>query len=94
MYMITLPLAKARSDLSRLVESAQTTHERIMVTKNGRHAAVILGAEDYAALTETIEILSQPGFSTSIEAGRREIAQGETHSRSEVETAMRAAGRL
>ena len=50
--MITIPLAEARANLSRLVEEAMVTHERIVVTRNGRRAAVILSADDFDAIME------------------------------------------
>lgn len=37
------------------------THQRIEVTKKGRRAAVILSAEDYDAIMETLEIPQRPG---------------------------------
>jgi prevent-host-death family protein len=42
-YLNTLPLAEARAQLSKLVEEASATHERIEITKNGHRAAVLLG---------------------------------------------------
>ncbi|WP_205881402.1 type II toxin-antitoxin system Phd/YefM family antitoxin [Leucobacter coleopterorum] len=58
--MTVLSLADARASLSRIVKSASTTHERFEVTRNGRRVAVLLGADDYDALLETIDILSNP----------------------------------
>jgi len=45
-YMTTLPVADARASLSKLTDEASTTHERFEIIKNGRRAAVFLGAED------------------------------------------------
>ena len=55
---MTVPLATARAQLSKLVDDAVRTHERIEVTKNGRRAAVILSADDYDSLIETLDVLS------------------------------------
>ena len=52
--MTTLSLAEARANLSKLVESAVTTHERFEVTRNGDRVAVLLGAEDYALLMGSV----------------------------------------
>jgi prevent-host-death family protein len=41
-----------------LVEEASKTHERIEITKNGHRAAILLGADDYDSLVETIAVLS------------------------------------
>ena len=46
MYMTTLPIADVRANLSKLVEEAERTHQRVEVTKNGRRAAVLMSADD------------------------------------------------
>jgi len=58
MYMATIPIATARANLSQLVDEASTTHERVEITKNGVRAAVLMGAEDYDSIIETIAVLS------------------------------------
>ena len=60
--MTTLPIADARAQLSRLVDEASTTHERIEITKNGHRAAVLMGVDDYDAMRETIAVLSDQDF--------------------------------
>ncbi|GHJ49580.1 hypothetical protein Cs7R123_69220 [Catellatospora sp. TT07R-123] len=63
LYMTTtLPLADVRDRLSPLVTSVETTHERVVITKNGRPAAVLISYEDLESLQETLEILSEPGI--------------------------------
>ena len=68
LYMTTLSLAEARANLSKLVESAVTTHERFEVTRNGDRVAVLLGADDYDSLLETLDILSNPDEVAAIRA--------------------------
>lgn len=74
LYMTTIPLAEARANLSRLVEQAMTMHERIEVTKNGRRAAVILSADDYDTIIETLDVLSDAELVAAIAQGRRRSA--------------------
>jgi prevent-host-death family protein len=64
--MAVLPVADARARLSRLVESAVTTHERTTITRNGVPAAVLLSVEDYESMQETIEVLADPGLMAGI----------------------------
>ena len=45
----TTSLAEAKSHLSAIVSSAQLTHERTIITKNGRPAATIIGIADFEA---------------------------------------------
>jgi antitoxin YefM len=94
MYMTTLPLADARANLSKLIEDASTTHERIEITKNGRRAAVLLGVDDYDALHETIAVLSDPDLLRAHGIGLRELEEGNTLGAEELSTLMEKSGRL
>lgn len=88
--MITLPLAEVRANLSRLVDEAMTTHERIEVTKNGRRAAVILGAHDFDTIMETLEVLGDSDLVAAIAQGEAEIRREETSTLDEVGAALAA----
>ena len=92
MYMMTLPLAEVRAQLSKLVDSAVETHERINITRNGRPAAVLLSSDDYESLIETLEILSDPEAMADIRAYREN--PDDVVPLAQVEAEMRAAGRL
>ncbi len=91
--MTTLPVADARANFSKIVDLASTTHERFEVTRNGSRVAVLLGADDYDSLMETIEILSDPEAMAGIEEGKADQAAGRMYTLEEVREAMRAAGR-
>lgn len=88
--MTTLSLAEARANLSKLVESAVTTHERFEVTRNGERVAVLLGADDYDSLLETLGILSNPHEVAAIRAGLAELEAGEVFTADEVRAALAA----
>ncbi|HEY5880456.1 MAG TPA: type II toxin-antitoxin system Phd/YefM family antitoxin [Nakamurella sp.] len=94
LYMTTLPLAEARANLSRLIDEAVTTHQRIEVTRKGRRAAVILSADDYDSIMETLDILSDPDLMRDIREGEAELDRGESVSLETVTEEMRANGRL
>jgi len=92
--MPTVPLAEARAQLSKLVDDAVRTHERVEVTKNGRRAAVILSADDYDSLMETLDILSDAEAMAEIRQADADVAAGKISTLDEVEAEMRASGRL
>lgn len=94
MYMTTVPLAEARAQLSKLVDDAMRTHERVEVTKNGRRAAVILSADDYDSLMETLDILSDAEAMADIRRADADVAAGLTSTLDEVRGEMRELGRL
>ncbi len=94
MYMTTLSLADARANLSRIVDSAVTTHERFDVTRNGSRVAVVMSADDYDALLETVDILSRPDEVEAIRQGIVDLETGMVSSADDVREAMTARGRL
>jgi len=94
LYMTTLSIADTRANLSRIVESAVTTHERFEVTRNGDRVAVLLSADDYDALLETVDILSRPEEIEAIRQGIADLDAGEVSSADDVREAMVARGRL
>lgn len=55
----TEPLRSVRDHLSDFVDRAEREHERVVVTRNGRPGAVLIGYEDLAALEETLGSGSQ-----------------------------------
>ena len=58
--MTVTTLADAKARFSEIVASAEATHERTTITKNGRPAVVIIAAEDLESLEETLAIMSDP----------------------------------
>jgi antitoxin YefM len=55
-----LPLAEVKAKFSEMVDRVEQQHDRITVTRNGRPAAVLMSADDLAALEDTLELLSDP----------------------------------
>jgi len=92
--MTTVPLAEARSQLSRLVEEANRTHQRVEVTKNGRRAAVIMSADDYDSLMETLDILSDAEAMADFRQAEADAAAGDVSTLDDVRDEMRRLGRL
>ncbi len=92
--MTTLPVAEARAKLSRLVEEVSSTHERFEITRNGQRVAVLLGAEDYDALRETIAVLADHDLLRDHLAGVETLTQNDTLDSDQLASVMRAAARL
>jgi prevent-host-death family protein len=92
----TLPLAEVRANLSKLVDEAVRTRERIEITKQGRRAAVILSADDFDSIMETLAILGDQELMREVRAAEAEAEaeDGEIYTLDEVTEEMRAAGRL
>ncbi|MCZ7665127.1 MAG: type II toxin-antitoxin system Phd/YefM family antitoxin [Thermoleophilia bacterium] len=79
----TLPLADVKARLSELVERVVSEHERVLITRRGRPAAVIISPDDLEALEETLDLLTQPGVLDDIRAAEADIDAGRGLSESE-----------
>jgi prevent-host-death family protein len=66
-----MALAQVRQDLSGIVEEVATTHERVVVTRHGEPAAILMAVDDYEAMEETLEILADDELVRAIEASLR-----------------------
>lgn len=56
----TLSLSEVKTRLPELVAGVQEREEEVVVTKNGRPAAVLINVDEYARLKETLDVLSDP----------------------------------
>jgi len=75
--MTTEPLRTVRDHLSEYVDRAMSEHERVVVTRNGRPAAVLIGYEDLAALDETLDILGDPRAREELAQADEAVASGD-----------------
>lgn len=69
--MTTLTASDARANLYRLIDQAAETHEPILISGK-RTNAVLISEEDWAAVQETLHLLSVPGMRESIKEGMSE----------------------
>ena len=73
--MNTLTASEARANLYRLIDQAVESHQPVVIT--GRRAnAVLLSAEDWQSIQETLYLLSVPGMRESIKEGMAEPIDG------------------
>lgn len=54
------PLRSVHDHLSEVVDRVQRHHERVIITRNGHDADVVISPEDLAELEETIAVLGDP----------------------------------
>ena len=63
--MTVLTASQARASLYRLIDQAAESHEPIIIAGK-RQSAVLVSAEDWKAIQETMHLLSIPGMRKSI----------------------------
>lgn len=69
--MQTLTASEARANLYRLMDEAAQSHQPITIAGK-RHDAVLIAAEDWQAIQETLHLLAVPGMRESIKEGMAE----------------------
>jgi prevent-host-death family protein len=69
--MTTLTASEARANLYRLIDQTAESHQPIHIAGK-RASAVLLSAEDWNAVQETLYLLSIPGMRESVKDGMAE----------------------
>ena len=69
----TLSVSEAKMKLSGLIDTVNATDEEILITKNGRPAAVLVSPDEFESLKETIAIRSDSGLMREIKKGLRAL---------------------
>jgi antitoxin YefM len=75
--MRTLQLSEAKMKLGRIIESLCLTDEEVMITKNGRPAAILISPDEFESWKETIAILSDRNLMADIRQGLSELEKSE-----------------
>jgi len=71
--MKTLSLSEAKMKLSGLIEKVSDTDEEIIITKNGRPAAVLVSPDEFDSWKETIAVRSDAGLMQEIKKGLKAL---------------------
>src|SRR5262249_61440622 len=69
-----MPLAEVKNRLSEVVERLEREHGRVVITKHGRPAAVVMSVEDLESLEETLDVMSSEALLAGIHEALAELA--------------------
>jgi len=73
----TVPVREFRTHLADLLDEVADRREHVTITRHGRPAAVLVPVDEYQALEETAEILSDEDTLAAIRRGLDDLATGE-----------------
>jgi len=73
----SIPLASVKARFSEIVDRVLSQQDRVVVTRNGRPAAVLVSPDDLESLEETLEILSDPELLAQVREGREAARRGD-----------------
>ena len=72
----TLSLAAVKDRFSEIVDRVNKQHDRVIVTRNGVPAVVVVSVEELESLEETLEILSDSDTVAALRESEQQIAEG------------------
>ena len=73
----TMSLAAVKARFSELVDRVERQPDRVIVTRNGKPAAVLISADDLESLEETLAVMSDRSIAAQIRESEKAVAAGE-----------------
>jgi prevent-host-death family protein len=89
--MTTDSLRNVKDRFSEFVDRVDREHERIVVTRNGRPAAVLISPDDLDSLEETLELLGDHAAIKQLVEAQAAVAAGDVVRGVDAVRALRAA---
>jgi len=74
-----MPLADVKNHLSEVVDRLQREHGRVVITRHGRAAAVVMSVEDLESLEETLDIMDSAALLADIRESLAELGTVDAH---------------
>jgi len=71
----TMPISEVKTRLPELVSGIEQREDEIVVTRNGKPAAVLVNFDEYERLKETLDVLSDPVSMRQIAHSKRFYAK-------------------
>jgi prevent-host-death family protein len=71
--MKTLSLSEAKMKLSELVDKVQRMDEEVVITRNGKPAAVLISPDELESMRETLQIKADRELMREIQAGLKAL---------------------
>jgi antitoxin YefM len=72
-----MSLADVKNRLSEVVDRLEREHGRVIITKHGHPAAVVISVEDLESLEETLDILDSAALLADIRESLTELSAGQ-----------------
>jgi prevent-host-death family protein len=72
-----MPLADVKNRLSEVVDRLEREHGRVVITKHGHPAAVVISVQDLESLEETLDVMNSEALLADIREALTELAAGE-----------------
>lgn len=71
-----VPFTEARANLTELLDDLEDRQEHVLITRNGRPSAVMLSADEYESLEETLDILQDKDLLEALRKSEDDVRAG------------------
>ncbi len=71
-----VPFSEARASLTELLDIVENMQEHVLITRNGRPSAVMLSADEYQSLEETLDILQDEELMGALRKSENDVRAG------------------
>lgn len=88
--MTILPLNEVKTRFSAIADEVAATHDRVVVTRNGKPHVMVISIDEFESLQLTREILATPGALEDIRQGAKDIEEGRYHTLADTRAALEA----
>jgi antitoxin YefM len=78
MSVTTVPVTEAKQRFTEIVKGVEECFDRYLVTKNGKDAAIVMSAQEYESLLETIDVLASKKEMRALVEATEQSRGGET----------------
>lgn len=73
--MTSIPATTARKDIYRLIDQVNADSAPVSITSTKGRGAVLIGEDDWAAIEETLMLVSIPGMAQTLAEGHAETIE-------------------
>lgn len=86
--MTTTSLSDLKAHLSEYTDKVEHEHERYTITRNGKPAVVLVSADEWESLQETVFWLSKSGTLDDVAKSTQDIASGRVYDEDQTRAAL------
>jgi prevent-host-death family protein len=72
-----MALKDVKNRLSEVVDQVEREHDRVVITKHGGPAAVVVSIDDLESLEETLDVMAKPRVVSQIRDSLADLESGE-----------------
>jgi antitoxin YefM len=77
-----------KTRFSAIADEVAATHDRVIVTRNGRPHVMVISVDDFESLQMTRELLAEPGAVQDVLAADQKISAGDYHTLDEMRAVL------